>query len=358
MHTNETSYLHLSQFVGTDIPNPLTDYNEDMAKIDTAVSAIAGAEGGFATDIAALQSQNGSEVLTTVAQTISGAVNELDADTADLQSRVTIVEGKIVADESTLATTVTNVSTLAGKVSALEVQAGNEVLQTTSATLSGAVNELKAEIDGTAGGAAGLSERLTSAEADISDIKTQNGNATLITTAQTLSGAINELAQGGGSTPSASAVSYDNITSGLSATNVQAAIDEVVGDIPSTASAVPYVNTTSGLSAANVQSAIDELATSGSNASGLGTRVNITSYSTYGNAYTTPNDGYVTIYRDNEGTPTAKIYGSNSTSSSDAAISARAFNNYETLTVYVRKGMKVVAESVGTGNGINFTPFV
>ena len=48
-HTNETSFLHLSQFVGTDIPNPLTDYNGDMEKIDAAVSEIAGAEGGFAT---------------------------------------------------------------------------------------------------------------------------------------------------------------------------------------------------------------------------------------------------------------------------------------------------------------------
>lgn len=181
MHTNETSYLHLSQFVGTDIPNPLTDYNGDMDKIDAAVSAIAGAEGGFATDIAALQTQNGSETLTTVAQTLSGAVNELDADTADLQSRMTIAEGKIVADESTLATAVTNVSTLAGKVSALEVQAGNEVLQTTAATLSGAVNELKAEIDGTAGGAAGLSERVTELESDVNTLEARVGNVTSAT---------------------------------------------------------------------------------------------------------------------------------------------------------------------------------
>ena len=176
-HTNETSYLHLSQFVGTDIPNPLTDYNGDMEKIDAAVSEIAGAEGGFATDIAALQTQNGSEALTTVAQTLSGAVNELDADTADLQSRMTIAEGKIVADESTLATAVTNVATLAGKVSSLEVQAGNEVLHTASATLSGAINELKAELDGTAGGAAGISERVTELEGDVADLQSAVGTA-------------------------------------------------------------------------------------------------------------------------------------------------------------------------------------
>ena len=33
--TNKTTTLKLSQFVGTDKPDWLTDYNEDMEKIDT-----------------------------------------------------------------------------------------------------------------------------------------------------------------------------------------------------------------------------------------------------------------------------------------------------------------------------------
>lgn len=32
--TNKTTTLKLSQFVGTDKPDWLTDYNEDMEKID------------------------------------------------------------------------------------------------------------------------------------------------------------------------------------------------------------------------------------------------------------------------------------------------------------------------------------
>lgn len=182
-HTNETAFLHLSQFVGSDIPNPLVDYNGDMTKIDEAVSDISGTQGGYATDIADLQTQNGSEILTTTAQTLSGAVNELDADTADLQSRMTIAEGKIVADESTLATAVANVSTLAGKVSALETQAGNDVLQTTSATLSGAINELKGEIDGTSGGQSGLATRVTALESDVNTLEGKVGTVTTKTLA-------------------------------------------------------------------------------------------------------------------------------------------------------------------------------
>ena len=62
----------------------------------------------------------------------------------------------------------------------------------------------------------------------------------------------------------ASEISYDNTESHLTASNVQAAIDEVVTEIGSItspdASDVTYDNTDSGLTADDVQSAIDEVA--------------------------------------------------------------------------------------------------
>lgn len=57
----------------------------------------------------------------------------------------------------------------------------------------------------------------------------------------------------------ASAVTYDNTVSGLTATNAQDAIDELKSDIPSNASDVPYTDTYS-IGATNVQSALDVLA--------------------------------------------------------------------------------------------------
>ena len=56
-------------------------------------------------------------------------------------------------------------------------------------------------------------------------------------------------------------VDYDNSGSGLTATDVQAAIDEVAGDIPTgfAATAITYDNTGSGLTATQVQDAIDEV---------------------------------------------------------------------------------------------------
>lgn len=79
-----------------------------------------------------------------------------------------------------------------------------------------------------------------------------------------LNGAVLTLAVGGGSSD-ASGISYDNTGSGLTATDVQNAIDEVVADIPTgfAATAISYDNTGSGLTATDVQDAIDELAQSG-----------------------------------------------------------------------------------------------
>lgn len=77
---------------------------------------------------------------------------------------------------------------------------------------------------------------------------------------------LNEIANnggGGGGSSAAKDVTYDNTTSGLTATDVQAAIDEVAqGGGASSADDVSYDNTTSGLTATNVQDAIDEVAQS------------------------------------------------------------------------------------------------
>lgn len=71
---------------------------------------------------------------------------------------------------------------------------------------------------------------------------------------------------GGDDNQTAAEVPYTNTTSGLSATDVQNAIDEVVSIIDmvantddQTAAEVPYDNSTSGLAATDVQDAIDEL---------------------------------------------------------------------------------------------------
>ena len=80
-----------------------------------------------------------------------------------------------------------------------------------------------------------------------------------------LNGSVLTVYAGGSGANTAGDISYDNTGSGLTATNVQDAIDEVKADIPSipatyAATSITYDNSGSGLTATNVQDAIDELA--------------------------------------------------------------------------------------------------
>ena len=72
-HTNATANYELSQFLGTDKPAWLVDYNGDMLKIDTALKANADAEAASAEDIQDLQDAIGAEGLT-------GRITAIEAD--------------------------------------------------------------------------------------------------------------------------------------------------------------------------------------------------------------------------------------------------------------------------------------
>lgn len=157
--TNKTTNLELSQFIGSDKPTWLVDYNGDMSKIDSGVGTV-----------------------------------KAQADATDLT----------VAAHGTA---ITN-------------------LQTTTSEQGTALTGLRTDVDGNTG--------------SINTINSLIGNGTPTTTDKTIIGAINELhsdieglAPGGA--VSADDVEYDNASSGLTATNVQDAIDEVVAAIPGAA---------------------------------------------------------------------------------------------------------------------------
>lgn len=170
---------------------------------------------------------------------------------------------------------------------------------------------------------------------------------------------------GGASTVDAEDVDYDNSGSGLIATDVQAAIDEVVSDIPTgfAATAITYDNTLSGLTATTAQTAIDELAAGGSDPSAFGTKVSILGYA-WPTPFVAPSDGYVAaMCWGNNSNVVAKIYGSNATAESDTNTTINYTNgtvNYYETTVFVKKGMKMFGGG-RAGNGaysLDFIPLV
>lgn len=162
----------------------------------------------------------------------NGAMNAIDAQMKVNATDILANAGSISSLSTTVSAHTTSISTMSGQIST-------------------------------------LSTGLNTAQGNINTINSLIGNGEPTTTDKTLIGAINEIygmITGGGSTEIAAAnVSYDGTTSGLVATSVQAAIDEVYAAIPSSstpdAEDVAYSNTTSGLSATNVQAAIDEVKT-------------------------------------------------------------------------------------------------
>lgn len=90
-----------------------------------------------------------------------------------------------------------------------------------------------------------LTTGLNTAQGNINTINSLIGNGEPTTSDKTLIGAINEIygmiTGGGGQEIQAVNVSYDNTSSGLTASTVQAAIDEVYAAIPSTPAATSEV---------------------------------------------------------------------------------------------------------------------
>lgn len=156
--TNKTTNYELSQFIGSDKPAWLVDYNGDMSKIDNQMKANA--------DAAASAASQASSAGTAA----SGAADGVQA--------------------------------------------------------------LNTQING----AGGLAADVVTAQGNINTINSLIGTGEPTTQDKTLIGAINELA---GEMPSpvtslpASSITYVNTTSGLTADDVQEAIDEVVAALPS-----------------------------------------------------------------------------------------------------------------------------
>lgn len=171
--TNTTSHYGLPQYVATDKPKYLTDFNQTMEAIDTQMY-----------------------------------INAQSAATAD---------GKAVAAKDTADGAVSSIGTLNTQINGDATDPSDRGLAGDVSDNSGAINTINSLI----------------------------GNGIPTTTDQTIIGAINELHAeiGGGSSPSipASDVTYDNITSGLTADDVQEALDEIVSMIPSVPAATSEV---------------------------------------------------------------------------------------------------------------------
>lgn len=109
----------------------------------------------------------------------------------------------------------------AAQVTASTATADIATINTSLATITGNITSLTTTVNGNTGA--------------INTINSLIGNGQPTTEDKTIIGAINEIYAmiGGGTTVTADVVTYDNTTSGLTADDVQEAIDEIVTMIPS-----------------------------------------------------------------------------------------------------------------------------
>ena len=114
--TNTTTYYNLSQFIGTDKPAWLQDYNGDMLKIDTAIN-------------------NAKIAADSAANAASAAQNDATTALGD----ITTINGQIGTINTTLGTAVGNINTINSLI-------GNGTPTTTDQTIIGAINELHSDI--------------------------------------------------------------------------------------------------------------------------------------------------------------------------------------------------------------------
>lgn len=121
--TNHTTNYNLSQFIGTDKPSWLNDYNGDMSAIDTAIKS--------ASD-AATQAQN---TATNAEGTATSASNTASALATQINTPVTGIAARVSSHD----TSITDIKNTIG----------NTPLTTTAQTLTGAIEEVKGDIPDT-----------------------------------------------------------------------------------------------------------------------------------------------------------------------------------------------------------------
>lgn len=130
--TNKTSNYELSQFIGTDKPAWLGDYNTDMSKIDAQMKLNAdGVTSASGSATSAVNAIGTLENLTTDAKSnLVSAINEVDSHADTAQSTA-----------NTANTTATTANTTAsGLVSYLSMTNSNTLTVTASSTIGSVVN--------------------------------------------------------------------------------------------------------------------------------------------------------------------------------------------------------------------------
>lgn len=155
--TNKTTNYNLSQFVGTDVPSYLGDYNSDMSKIDKAIGDVANSQGsveqsvvGLTADVQGLSTQV-SGVSTSVQQ-LQTSVAQIDtaykqADTA-LSQRITANANNIQANTTAIESANTAIESANTAIEGINTAIGTgDISGIGDGTIKGAISNLNSNLN-------------------------------------------------------------------------------------------------------------------------------------------------------------------------------------------------------------------
>lgn len=137
--TNSTTHYELSQYIGTDKPTYLVDYNQDMSKIDTGIYGAKSKADNNETSIGTL-----TNLQTTEKSNLVGAVNEVNTNSTNNSTNIGTLSSLSTTEKSNLVGAVNEVKTEAdGNKTNIGTMAN--LSTTDKSSLVGAVNEVKSE---------------------------------------------------------------------------------------------------------------------------------------------------------------------------------------------------------------------
>lgn len=141
--TNKTTNYNLSQFVGTDIPSYLGDYNSDMSKIDKAIGDVANSQGSVEQSVVGLTAE---------VQGLSTQVSGVSTSVQQLQTSVAQIDSGYKQADTTLSQRITtnanNIQTNTTAIEGINTTIGtDDISGIGNGTIKGAISNLNSSLN-------------------------------------------------------------------------------------------------------------------------------------------------------------------------------------------------------------------
>lgn len=147
--TNKTTNYNLSQFVGTDVPSYLGDYNSDMSKIDKAIGDVANSQGSVEQSVVGLTAD--VQGLSTQVSGVSTSVQQLQTSVAQIDSGYkqadTALSQRITTNANNIQTNTTAIESANTAIGNINTAIGTEDISGIGdGTIKGAISNINSSL--------------------------------------------------------------------------------------------------------------------------------------------------------------------------------------------------------------------